>query len=164
MNIALQKITSNENMIRPSINMDNVEQILSESKKEISEDAIKCKKLLGTYMAAGSTSNSIENTFQKLLTNFTTSFERNLKVDNSDESDLNKNITTDSTSSMFSAIGIDRSIQVAKEYIDLKLEAMENRIISKIEEKFVELEKRQNEKLDRILHILTENGNIGDKI
>lgn len=169
------------NFYQPSINIENVQAILSQSNQNLSSNAEKCKEFIKMHMNSNAGKNAppnmaalmsfinqkIESTTESILSassecSSTSSSSTIADVDsnhlttktNSQHID-NNNISADLNQSKSTTrnrtTAIEAGIDLAKLYIDNKLMNLEQNIMKTINKRFDDIEKRQNEQFQLIM-------------
>lgn len=145
-------------LFQPSINIDNVQAILSQSNLNLSSNAEKCKEFIKLHMNSNAGKNGPPN--MSALMSF-----MNQKVgmpsgskqcETGSESELNGNDVSSKTESSQRnrTTAIEAGIDLAKLYIDNKLMEFEQNLTRTINERFDEIERRQNEQFQMIVAML----------
>lgn len=152
------------NIFQPSVNIGNVSDYLSDSNRDISESANKCKEFIQMHMNANKSAGppnmaalmsfingKVEDKFSEIDANITDEMFVPKKVENGGNSEQKKcaNLSIGSL-----PIGLENSIDLVRTYFDSKFRDIEDKLMNKIDERFRELQRKQDEKLNQILALL----------
>ncbi|KAJ6637356.1 hypothetical protein Bhyg_10086 [Pseudolycoriella hygida] len=150
------------NIFQPTVNIGNVSDYLSDSKRDLSENASKCKEFIQMHMNANKSSGppnmaalmsfingKVEDKFSQIDVNATEEIVASTKIENGENSEQKTcaNLTMDS-------LGLESSIDLVRTYFDSKFRDIEQKLLNKIDERFSELEKKQDEKFSQLLALL----------
>lgn len=153
------------NIFQPSINIGNVSEYISDSNRDLSENASKCKEFIQMHMSANKSagppnmaalmsfiSGKVEDKFSDIEVATTeTPF-----VPDTMENGENVEQKNCANPSMMGSLpfGFESSIDLVKTYFDGKFRDIEVKLMNKIDERFTELLEKQDEKFNEILKLL----------
>lgn len=153
------------NIFQPSINIGNVSEYLSDSHRDLSENAIKCKEFMQMHMNANKSSGPpnmaalmsfINGKFEEKFSEVDSSIAQEVyvpkTVDNGENGEQKKKCANPSMGAL--PLGLESSIDLVRTYFDSKFRDIEKKLMSKIDERFIELQTKQDEKFNQILTLL----------
>lgn len=144
-----------QNIVCPSIDFDHVQNMLSESNCNISENAEKCKEFIKMHM----NSNQIIGgppTIASLMSFVNSKMYKLTKDTNVTSEQESEKESTEDTATFDETNGQSANINWIKVYIDAKVKEIENSILRKIDERFNSIEHTQNKQFEHILKLLNE--------
>lgn len=157
------------NIFKPSIDLNNVENMLADSTQSLSDNAEKCKQFIKLHMGSGrnagppNMSQLMSFVNMQIGEKLTTgdNFENLIKNDTEDIKEKPSSTTNhDRAESALHDIklpfGLDHSVDIVKAYFDVKLHEMEQRITNNFEQRLTAMEIKNDEKLNQILEILLQ--------
>lgn len=165
-------IEMQSNIFPPSINIDNVQSILSQSNQNLSSNAEKCKEFIKMHMKSNAGMNGppnmaalmsfinhkIESTTKLIVSPECSTSSSNINhLPTSVSEQTNNNNISEESNQFTSTTRIEAGIDMAKLYIDNKLINLEQNIMKTIDKRFDEMEKRQNEQFQLIMATLQNN-------
>lgn len=174
-----------ESLISPdmSINFHNVNRILKDSGHQLTEKAEKCKKFLqlyGSFLDSSKThlkgpdpqvlmkmfeseylgqQNPLSNrakSVSKCLTDILPGFSVSMKEKSGNEDEAISASKTSCSKEMDVSLKPTYIVDILKHHFDQRFSEYERQMTLRVEEKLMELEKKQNEKLDLIIGRLEE--------
>lgn len=169
-------------IFKPTINLDNVQEMLTESQQNLTENAVKCKEFITLHMK--SRKNIGPPNMAELMSFLNMNMESKLINGNDccddyansmqcaskekllrhndkpnamkDGDNDNANCLPNESVLQQLPFGLDQCIDIAKLYFDSQIKEMEIRITSQIETELRAIEQRQNDKLDKIIKMLSD--------
>jgi len=156
------------NIFQPSVNIGNVSDYLSASNRDISENANKCKEFIQMHMNSNKSNGppnmaalmsfingKVEDKLSEIDINVTEEIAAagaaSHKVENGETNEQNDCVNFSAGPLPF---GLENSIDLVKTYFDSKFREIEDKLMNKIDERFRDLEKKQDEKFNQILGLL----------
>lgn len=152
------------NIFQPSVNIDNVSEYLSDSNRDLSENATKCKEFIQMHMNSNKSTGppnmaalmsfingKVEDKFSEIDAKITDEIIVTKPVENGEK---NEQKTCASAGIGSLPLGLETSIDLVKGYFDSKFHDIEVKLMNKIDEGFRELQKNQDDKFDQILTML----------
>ncbi|KAG4075970.1 hypothetical protein HA402_003796 [Bradysia odoriphaga] len=152
------------NIFQPSVNIGNVSEYLSDSNRDLSESASKCKEFIQMHMSANKSSGppnmaalmsfingKVEDKFFGIEAIQSEEPFVPKKVENGEKSEQKKSANPNMGSL---PLGFESSIDLVKTYFDGKFRDIEVKLMNRIDERFTELLQKQDEKLNQILTLL----------
>lgn len=153
--------------VKPSVNFQNVNNILKDSSHQLTEKAEKCRKFLQSYSTpnADIMKKILESEFSvqynqigQQAKNFSKSFSELVpglcsETKNSYQFGCSSGDTSSDTTNNCKCLQMKDFMQ---QYINVHFTVLEDKIKLQIDEKFNELNKKQSEKLDLILNLLKD--------
>lgn len=152
------------NIFQPSINIGNVSEYLSDSNRDLSENASKCKEFIQMHMTTNKSSGppnmaalmsfingKVEDKFSEVDANVTAESLVPKTVENGENVEQKKcaNLSIGSLPA-----GLESGIDLVRTYFDSKFRDIEDKLMNKIDERFRELQGKQDEKFNQILALL----------
>jgi len=174
-----------ESFISPhmSVNFHNVNRILKESGHQLTEKAEKCKKFLqlyssffdpsktqlktadpqilmkmfeSEYLAQQNPLSTRAKSVSKCLTEILPGFSMSMKEKHGSEDEATYTSNIGCSKEMDVPLTLLPIVDVLKHHIDQRFSEYERRMAVQVEEKLVELERKQNKKLDFIINCLED--------
>lgn len=150
------------NIFQPSVNIGNVSEYLSDSNRDLSENASKCKEFIQMHMSANKSTGppnmaalmsfingKVEDKFAEIDASIT---EEIFVPTNGGEKIEQKKCANLSMGSL--PLGLENSIDLVRTYFDSKFRDIEDKLMNKIDERFRELQNKQDERFSQILALL----------
>lgn len=152
------------NIFQPSINIGNVSEYLSDSNRDLSENASKCKEFIQMHMSANKSAGPpnmaalmsfINGKVEDKFSDIEAITPEEPFVPQRSENGENGEQKKCANPSMGSLpLGFESSIDLVKIYFDGKFRDIEKKLMNKIDERFTELLQKQDEKFNQILKLL----------
>lgn len=148
-----------DSIFAPTIDFNNVQNILAESKNKLTPDAERCRKFVQSYASSKTTlrppnlDSIISMMNGNLLNNTSTVANKGSGEYSSETSNVEPNYNSTCKEQNIKSQPIGEANEIFKpimDYVDSTISEMEKRIQSRIDE----LERRQHMKLDKILELL----------
>lgn len=155
------------NLFQPSVNIGHVSEYLSDSNRDLSENATKCKDFIQMHMSSNKAAGppnmaalmsfingKVEDKFSEIDAAASVNDENTVpKRDENGASEERKsegNVT--GVGSL--PVGLESSIDLVRMYFDSKFHDIEAKLMKRMDDGFRELERKQDEKFQQILLML----------